>query len=69
MASGGNSGSVALALNLMPFAGIAFLWFIGVLRNRLGPMEDQFFATVFFVAASYSSPRFSWQRPSLAPSW
>lgn len=44
----GNSGSVALALNLMPFAGIAFLWFIGVLRDRLGPMEDQFFATVFF---------------------
>ena len=29
-----NSGSVALALNLMPFAGIAFLWFIGVLRDR-----------------------------------
>jgi tetrahydromethanopterin S-methyltransferase subunit F len=43
-----NSSSVALALNLMPFAGIAFLWFIGVLRDRLGPMEDQFFATVFF---------------------
>ena len=43
-----NSDSVALALNLMPFAGIAFLWFIGVLRDRLGPMEDQFFATVFF---------------------
>jgi hypothetical protein len=43
-----NSGSVALALNLMPFAGVAFLWFIGVLRNRLGESEDQFFATVFF---------------------
>ncbi len=43
-----NSGSVALALNLMPFAGIAFLWFIGVLRDRLGQQEDQFFATVFF---------------------
>ena len=43
-----NSGSVALALNLMPFAGIAFLWFIGVLRDRLGRQEDQFFATVFF---------------------
>jgi hypothetical protein len=43
-----NSGSVALALNLMPFAGIAFLWFIGVLRDRLGEQEDQFFATVFF---------------------
>ena len=44
----GDSGSVALALNLMPFAGIAFLWFIGVLRDRLGQQEDRFFATVFF---------------------
>jgi hypothetical protein len=39
--------AVALALNLIPFAGIGFLWFIGVLRDRLGPMEDRFFATVF----------------------
>jgi hypothetical protein len=39
--------AVRLALDLVPFAGIAFLWFIGVLRNRLGEMEDQFFATVF----------------------
>lgn len=36
-----------LALDLVPFAGIAFLWFVGVLRNRLGQLEDQFFATVF----------------------
>ncbi len=43
-----NSNSVALALNLVPFAGIAFLWFIGVLRDRLGQLEDRFFATVFF---------------------
>ena len=41
------SGRVALALNLIPFAGIAFLWFIGVLRDRLGLKEDRFFATVF----------------------
>ncbi len=38
----------ALALNLIPVAGIAFLWFIGVLRDRLGAKEDRFFATVFF---------------------
>src|SRR5947209_13237324 len=38
---------VALAVNLVPFAGIAFLWFVGVLRDRLGPREDRFFATVF----------------------
>ena len=39
--------AVRFALQLLPFAGIAFLWFIGVLRNRLGEQEDQFFATVF----------------------
>lgn len=40
--------TVTLALNMVPFAGIAFLWFIGVLRDRLGRREDRFFATVFF---------------------
>ncbi len=42
-----NANSVTMALNLLPFAGIAFLWFIGVLRDRLGEREDRFFATVF----------------------
>jgi len=42
------SNTVRLAINLVPFAGIAFLWFIGVLRDRLGASEDKFFATVFF---------------------
>jgi len=37
---------VELATNLVPFAGIAFLWFLGVLRDRLGQREDRFFATV-----------------------
>jgi hypothetical protein len=39
--------SVVVALNLVPFAGLAFLWFIGVLRDRIGAAEDRFFATVF----------------------
>ncbi len=39
--------AVATALNLVPFAGIAFLWFIGVVRDRIGRHEDRFFATVF----------------------
>ena len=39
--------SVLLALGLVPFAGIAVLWFIGVLRDRVGSSEDRFFATVF----------------------
>jgi hypothetical protein len=42
-----NAHTVSIALNLVPFAGIAFLWFIGVLRDRLGEREDRFFATVF----------------------
>ena len=32
------ANTVALALNLVPFAGIAFLWFMGVLRDRLGDL-------------------------------
>jgi hypothetical protein len=43
----GKRAAVAVALNLVPFAGIAFLWFIGVLRDRIGEREDRFFATVF----------------------
>src|SRR5262249_1045672 len=33
---------VHLAMGLVPFAGIALLWFIGVLRDRLGEREDRF---------------------------
>jgi len=36
-----------LAVGLIPFAGLFFLWFIAVARERLGKHEDQFFATVF----------------------
>jgi hypothetical protein len=43
-----NRNNLLLALNLIPFAGIAFLWFMGVVRDYLGDKEDQFFATVFF---------------------
>lgn len=35
------------AVGLVPFAGLFFLWFIAVARQRLGRFEDQFFATVF----------------------
>ena len=42
-----SSGTIAFALNLVPYAGIAFLWFIGVIRDRLGDAEDRFIATVF----------------------
>ena len=43
-----NRQHVAIVLSLFPFSGIAFLWFIGVLRDRLGHLEDQFFSTLFF---------------------
>jgi hypothetical protein len=39
--------AITLALNMLPFAGIAFLWFIAVVRDRLGELEDRFFVTVF----------------------
>jgi hypothetical protein len=35
------------ALGLMPIAGIAFLWFVGVVRDRVGELEDRFFSTVY----------------------
>jgi hypothetical protein len=52
---------LAWALTLVPYAGIAFLWFIGVIRSRLGSREDRLFATTFlgsgliFVAMLFSS--------------
>jgi hypothetical protein len=38
---------IRLSLSLVPFAGIAFLWFIGVVREQLGEVEDRLFSTVF----------------------
>jgi hypothetical protein len=40
-------GLIRLSLQLVPFAGIAFLWFIGVIREQLGNVEDRLFSTVF----------------------
>ena len=44
----GQAGRVSVAVTLIPFAGIAFLWFMGVIRDQLGELEDQFFSSVFF---------------------
>ena len=41
------SAAAAVILVLVPFAGIAFLWFTGVMRDLVGELEDKFFATVF----------------------
>jgi len=43
-----NLQQIDLALWLVPFAGASFLWFIGVVRDRLGDREDRFFASVMF---------------------
>jgi hypothetical protein len=38
---------ILVALTLIPYAGIAFLWFVGVVRDRIGEAEDRFLATLF----------------------
>jgi len=61
LADPGLRNAVGFALNLVPFTGIAFLYYMGVLRNRIGLLEDRFFATVFlgsgllFVAMLFGS--------------
>lgn len=56
-----HSKRISRALDLVPFAGIAFLWFLAVVRDRLGKLEDRFFATIFlgsgllYVAMFFSS--------------
>ena len=58
---GGNTALVSTALTLVPFAGIAFLWFMGVVRAHLGKLEDQFFSSVLvgsgllFLAMTFAS--------------
>ena len=45
---GEHAARVALVgVYLAPFSGIAFLWFIAVIRNLIADREDRFFATVF----------------------
>ena len=47
-ASGGDTKVVIAALYCIPFAAVAFLWFVAVIRDQIGDREDQFFSTVFF---------------------
>jgi len=42
---------VLLGFSLAPFAAIAFLWFVAVLRRRMPP-QDQFVSTVFVTAGA-----------------
>ncbi|MFD9376835.1 hypothetical protein ACFWBH_15060 [Streptomyces sp. NPDC059999] len=43
----GQRSAVTTAVELVPFAGIAFLWFMGALRAHTGDSEDRFVATAF----------------------
>lgn len=40
--------NIEWAARIIPFAGIAFLWFVGAMRQRLGDSEDRFYASVMF---------------------
>jgi len=48
--------TVTLALNLLPFAGIAFLWFIGVVRDRWESMRTASLPPFFWAADCCSWP-------------
>lgn len=50
MPNAGFERALPFALHIVPFAGIAFLWLLGVLRSRLGSTEDYFFPTVFLAS-------------------
>jgi hypothetical protein len=46
-ANSDNRATVFVGLNLAPLGIVAFLWFMAVIRRRLGSREDQLFSTVF----------------------
>jgi hypothetical protein len=43
----GHRTAIKIALNLVPIAGVTFLGFIGVERDRIGAREDRFLATLY----------------------
>ena len=46
-----NQRRIILAVNLLTVAAIMFLWFVAVIRRRVGERENRFFGTVFFGSA------------------
>lgn len=51
IADSSNRGSLYVALSLSSISAVAFLWFVAVVRRRIGDREDRFFATVFLGSA------------------
>ena len=50
-----NQELLLLALNLTSIATVSFLWFVAVIRRRIGAREDQFFSTVFVGSGIFKS--------------
>ncbi|HSF84424.1 MAG TPA: hypothetical protein VLG28_02035 [Acidimicrobiia bacterium] len=46
-----NRAGLVVALSLASISAVAFLWFVAVVRRRIGDREDRFFATVFLGSA------------------
>lgn len=76
---GGNQARALAAVNLLAISSIAFLWFVAVIRRRVGNRENRFFGTVFFgsgllLAGSwlvagvlFATPALATQRFEVAP--
>lgn len=48
LSEAGNQAQAITALNLLALSSIAFVWFVAVIRRRVGDRENRFFGTVFF---------------------
>ena len=46
-----NQAALIVGLNLASVSSVAFLWFVAVIRKRMGNKEDKFFSTVFLGSA------------------
>lgn len=75
-----DTGRVDVAITLTPLAGIAFLWFVGVVRDHFGELEDRFFSSVFlgsalvflamvFVSMAIAGALLAGQRGGVAPGY
>ena len=47
----GNQRTMILAVNLITISSIMFIWFVAVIRRRVGERENRLFGTVFFGSA------------------
>jgi hypothetical protein len=47
----GNQRRLVLAVNLIAVSSIMFVWFVAVIRRRVGDRENRFFGTVFLGSA------------------